>query len=158
MDLKTQIKEKEEQLQKLNLELNKLKEEQQRKKEIKDNYKLNDVPDRIEYNYQELYKALKQEVKNHCGELIDGSFIEEIEKRFSINYGPKPESLYNCPKCGNSNCLYVGEYSFNSIGRKYAVTCSHCDFVGSMISDYGEAWGEFRCWLQKKGYLKNNEL
>lgn len=152
-ELKTQIEEKEEELQKLNLELAKLKEEQQRKKDIKDNYKLNDVPDRIEYRYEQLYKTLKHEVLNHCNELIDKDFIDNIENRYSTNYGKDPNLLYNCPECGASGSLYIGDYG-DFGNQMFSVTCSECSFrVPHYTSDYGEAWGEFKEWLVKNKYL-----
>lgn len=66
-----------------------------------------------------------------------------------------PSRLWNCPKCGESNCLYLGRYDTSGFDGKYAVTCSNCDFVGPKLNDSGEAWTEFEEWLRKKGYLKD---
>lgn len=124
------------------------------KKEIKNKYKLNEAPDRIEYNYEKLYKALKHEVENHCNELIDENFIETIEKEFSINYGPDEQLVYNCPECGQSKCLYIGNYG-DTYREEYQITCDNCGFICPKVSkDYGETWVIFDGWLHTKGYLK----
>ena len=68
----------------------------------------------------------------------------------------KRTALGSSPR-GSTKYLKIGEYGFDEYDRKYAVTCSNCDFVGSKISDYGEAWREFKDWLYKKGYLKYDE-
>lgn len=153
-ELQFSIKQQQEKLKELTEQLLIVEEDERRKKEIKDNYKLNEAPDRIEYNYKKLYEALKHELENHCNELIDEQFIETIEKEFSINYGPKPELVYPCPKCGKNNSLYIGEYSDDGYEEVYAITCNNCNFTGPNISDYGEAWVIFDEWLHTKGYLK----
>ena len=152
-ELQSLIEEQEKKLKELNSELDAVKKKEQRKRELKKNYKLNDVPDRIEYDYKKLYEALKHEVENHCNELIDEQFIETIEKEFSINYGKDPSLLYNCPECGASCSLYIDDYGdFNK--DMFSVTCSQCGFrVPHYISDYGEAWCEFKEWLVKNKYL-----
>lgn len=152
-ELQSLIEEQEKKLKELNSELDNIKKEEQRKRELKKNYKLNDVPDRIEYNYEQLYKTLKHEVLNHCDELIDKDFIDNIENRYSINYGKDPKLLYNCPECGANGSLYIGDYGdFNE--DMFSVTCSQCSFqVPHYISDYGEAWVEFKEWLVKNKYL-----
>lgn len=152
-ELQSLIEEQEKKLKELSSELDAVKKKEQRKKELKKNYKLNDVPERIEYNYKKLYEALKHEVENHCNELIDEQFIETIEKEFSINYGKDPSLLYNCPECGASCSLYIGDYGdFNK--NMFSVTCSQCGFrVPHYISDYEEAWYEFKEWLVKNKYL-----
>lgn len=152
-ELQSLIEEQEKKLKELNSELDAVKKEEQIKRELKKNYKLNDVPDRIEYNYEQLYNALKHEVLNHCDELIDKDFIDNIENRYSINYGKDPKLLYNCPECGASGSLYIGDYGDFSKDR-LSVTCSQCSFrVPHYISDYGEAWCEFKEWLVENKYL-----
>lgn len=152
-ELQSLIEEQEKKLKELNSELDVVKKEEQRKRELKKNYKLNDVPDRIEYDYKKLYEAFKHEVENRCNELIDEQFIEIIEKGVSINYGKDPSLLYNCPECGASGSLYIGDYGdFNK--DMFSVTCSQCSFsVPHYTSDYDEAWCEFKEWLVKNKYL-----
>lgn len=124
------------------------------KNNIKKNYKLNDVPDRIEYDYQKIV----EEMINYLKDINDYEKILEylgfLMNRYSTNYGADPIKLYNCPECGASNVLYVGDYGFDEYDRKYAVTCGHCDFIGPESNDYGEVWVNFKDWLYKKGYLK----
>lgn len=152
-ELRSLIEEQGKKLKELNSELDSIKKEEQRKREIKKNYKLNDVPDRIEYNYEKLYNTLKQEVLTHCNDLIDEDFIDTIENKYSINYGKDPSLLYNCPECGESGSLYIGDYG--AFGKYvFSVTCSQCSFrVPHYTCDYGEAWYEFKEWLEKNKYL-----
>ena len=134
-------------------EYDRVNNELERKADIKKNYKLNDVSSRIEYDYELIFKNLVKFLEQSNDQVIL-DHINYLMKRYQTNYGPDPTKLYVCPECGKSDVLYIGEYGFDEYDREYAVTCSNCDFVGPKISDYGEAWCEFKDWLYKKGYLK----
>ena len=152
--LKRLVKEREDSLAEVKAQLAELEAEEARRKSIKENYKRNDVPDRVKYNWEAICKALFA-VMDEKGR-ISSAEAETIKKEFSLNLGPDPAQVYNCPQCGASDCLYVGQFGdFYAQTEAYAVVCSHCDFHGPEISDYGEAWCEFEYWLCKRGYLKD---
>lgn len=133
--MRAQIVQKEEELKHLYAQEKQMQEDREKARRIKARYTLNDVPDRIEYNWEKLYKSLKEMLTPVC---LDEAFLCSMEKQYSTNYGPDPVKKYPCPKCGESNVLYVGDYS-EYMKEKYAITCSNCEFQGPMIEDYGEA-------------------
>ena len=152
--LKDKISRLEDELNNLKATQNKIQNKLDFKNNIKKNYKLNVVPDRIEYNYEQIVEEMIHYLKDKHDYKTILEYLEFLMNRYSINYGADPTKLYNCPECGESNVLYVGDYGFDEYDKKYAVTCSNCDFVGPKINDYGEVWCDFEHWLYKKGYLK----
>ena len=153
-ELKRDIQEHEAKLKQLNAELEEMKAEEDFRKQLKANYKPNDVPSAIEYNYQAIYEAIKKMFQTHYH--ITKSEFETVVKANSWTRRPDPAKVYNCPECGGNDCLYIGEYDPDYSCRRYAITCSFCDFVGPKSSDFGEAWYNFEDWLRKKGYLKES--
>lgn len=152
--LKRDIQENEAKLKQLSAELEEMKAEAAFLEQLKANYKLNDVPSDIEYDYQAIYKAIKKMFQTHYH--ITKSEFEAIEKDNSWTRRPDPTKVYNCPECGGDNCLYIRDYGPGYSCRRYAITCSFCDFVGPKSSDYVEAWYNFENWLRKNGYLKED--
>lgn len=82
-------------------------------------------------------------------------FLKQAKLANSFKVLADPAKIWNCPKCGESDVLYIGNYGTDEFHMKYAVTCDSCDFVGPNSNDYGEAWTEFEYWLKKKRYLKD---
>ena len=64
-ELKRDIQEHEAKLKQLNAELEEMKAEEDFRKQLKANYKPNDVPSAIEYNYQAIYEAIKKMFQTH---------------------------------------------------------------------------------------------
>lgn len=142
--------------------LDAIKAERRRKAEIRRTYKPNPIEPTYETHWENYAKALERllfELKIYVHESLQTRIDEDIVRARNLNsfkIAVDPAKVWNCPNCGGSNCLYIGDYGFDEFDRKYAVTCSNCDFVGPTISDYGEAWCEFEDWLRKKGYLKDD--
>lgn len=139
--------------------LDAIKAERNRKAEIKRNYLMNYVEPKYEVDWKGYATTLETAIDKLAQVLPNYKEIREqltlMKNANSFKIPVDPSKLWNCPKCGESNVLYIGDYGFNEFDREYAVTCSQCDFVGPRISDYGEAWCEFKDWLRKKGYLKD---
>lgn len=141
--------------------LDAIKAERNRKAEIKRTYR----PNYVEPVYETNWKAYAADLERHLiylasqmDEVASKQIDEAIISYKKINSYKVPvdrAKIWNCPQCGESNVLYIGEYGFDEFNREHAVTCSQCDFIGPRISDYGEAWCEFEDWLRKKGYLKD---
>lgn len=138
-----------------------IESEKKRKKEIKRNYRRNYVEPRYEMNWKGLAECLMTGLQNQAKDETSAreisEYITKAKKLNSYRLPDDPTKLWDCPICGHSNCLYVSSYGFDEYDRKYAVTCSDCDFVGPKISDYGESWCEFEDWLKQHGYLKYEE-
>lgn len=116
-------------------------------------YKLNDIPDRIWYDYKSIVEDLVEHFRN---DEVVSSVISNILQAHSIKLGKDPVALYNCPECGSSESLYIGEYHSSTDGRKFAITCSRCDFAGPHVKYKNDAWEKFHRWLVKTGYLEEN--
>ena len=144
------------QLDDINAQLDSIHETEKRRKAVKKNYKLNDVPDRIVYKWEticdNILTYLEANPDKTAQQVLD--VAKQIKKVNSINYGKAPDLLYDCPQCGAKSSLYVGEYGEPFIKEEYAITCTNCDFVcPDTSSDYGEAWCEFHDWLVKHKYI-----
>lgn len=147
------------QLKECNDKLDAIKAQRRRKAEIKRTYK----PNHIEPRYEVYWRGYAITLETYINKLAEGSsnykeileFLNHAKNANSYKIAVDPAKVWNCPNCGESNCLYIGDYGFDEYDRKYAVTCSQCDFIGPEISDYGEVWCEFEDWLRKKGYLKD---
>lgn len=140
--------------------LNSIKSQKDKEAEIKRNYHMNQVETEYNIDYmlysKILEKAMFEAVKDEpdkVKELQDR--LDVLQKGISTVVSPDPSKLWNCPKCGESNALYVGDHSPDGFTTRHAVTCSNCDFIGPMTRDYGEAWTEFIEWLSKEGYLND---
>ncbi len=159
-DLKQRQHELALELDDVNDKLNQIKEVQKFRRQIKANYRKNEVPIEYKIDYKQACLKFEQIIRdlgsiNRSASTVFNRCIDEI---YSECREPLPidnSKIYNCPECGESNCLYIGSYGDDDYHMQYAVTCSHCDFVGPKISDYGEAWCEFESYLIKKGYIKD---
>lgn len=147
------------QLKECDDKLDVIKAQKDKEAEIKRNYHMN----YIEPKYEVDWKGYATTLETAIDKLAQGlPNYREIRKQLTIMKNANsykvpvdPSKLWNCPKCGESNVLYVGDFGKDAWHPNYAVTCSQCDFIGPRISDYGEAWCEFEDWLRKKGYLKD---
>lgn len=153
------------QLKECETELNTIDSEICRRAEIKHNYK----PNYIEPKYERHWKDYAISLENLLLEIstwVDESLQKQIDTGIinarSTNSYQIPvdnSKVWNCPHCGESNCLYVGNWG-DDFHPNYGVTCSSCGFSVPdeyKISDYGEAWCEFEEWLMKEGYIKEVE-
>ena len=147
-------------LKECNDKLDAIKAQKHKQAEIKRTYQMNYVEPKHEVDWKGYATTLETAIDKLAQGLPNYKEIQEqltlMKNANSFKVPVDPSKLWNCPKCGESNVLYVGDYGFNEFDREYAVTCSQCDFVGPRISDYGEAWCEFKDWLRKKGYLKDD--
>lgn len=151
------------QLKECDDKLDAIEAERLKRSEIKRTYQ----PNYIERTYEMRWKEYAIDLEHLLTDIVskeDETFkkyiddcINKARNKNSYEIPVDPSRIWNCPNCGESNVLYIGDYGFNEFDREYAVTCSQCDFVGPRISDYGEAWCEFRDWLRKKGYLKDED-
>ena len=149
------------QLKECDDELDAIKAERRRRAEIKRNYK----PNYVEPRYDMLWRQYAIDLENLLLDIVSkvdealkdhvGAGLEKARKKNSYQVATDPSKMWNCPYCGEYDCLYIGEYNPDRFYPTYAVTCSNCDYIGPMISDYGETWCEFEDWLRKKGYLKD---
>ena len=146
-------------LKECNDKLDAIKAQKVKEAEIKRNYHMNYVEPKYEVDWKGYATTLETAIDKLAQGLPSYKEIREqltlMKNANSYKVPVAPSKLWNCPKCGESNVLYIGDYGFNEFDREYAVTCSQCGFVGPRISDYGEAWCEFKDWLRKKGYLKD---
>lgn len=147
------------QLKECNDRLDAIKAQKDKQAEIKRNYHMNYVEPKYEIDWKGYATTLEIAIDKLAQELPN---YKEIRKQLTVMKNANsfevpvdPSKLWNCPKCGESNALYVGDFGEDVWHPNYAVTCSQCDFIGPKISDYGEAWCEFEDWLKKKGYLKD---
>lgn len=147
-------------LKECNDRLDAIKAQKDKQAEIKRNYHMNYVEPEYEIDWKGYATTLETAIDKLAQRLPNYKDIREqltgMKNANSFKVPIDPSKLWNCPKCGESNVLYIGDYGFNEFDREYAVTCSQCDFIGPKISDYGEAWCEFKDWLRKKGYLKDD--
>lgn len=138
-------------------ELAEIEAEENREANIKRHYQRNIVEPKYKMDWrgvaQTLIDGLLASAANDSTKKSFESFIHEAKLSNCVRLPDDPVEVYNCPKCGESKCLHVGEYLGKISPTEYAVTCSRCDFVGPKISDYGEAWVEFEDWLKQNGYL-----
>lgn len=148
-------------LKECNDRLNAIKAQRNKETEIKRTYRSNQVEPEYTVDWNGYAEALEKclcSITCDANQLLSLQINNYISEAKIANRHKVPvdsSKLWNCPQCGESNVLYIGEYRFDEFNREYAVTCSQCDFVGPRISDYGEAWCEFEAWLRKKGYLKD---
>lgn len=146
-------------LKKCNDRLDAIKAQKDKQAEIKRNYHMNYVEPEYTIDWkgyvitlQIAIHKLAQGLPNY-EEIVEQLTLMKNANSFKVPIDPS--KLWNCPKCGESNVLYVGDFGEDAWHPNYAVTCSQCDFIAPKISDYGEAWCEFEDWLKKKGYLKD---
>ena len=146
-------------LKECNDRLDAIKAQKDKQAEIKRNYHMNYVEPKYEIDWKGYATTLETAIDKLAQGLPNYKEIREqltlMKNANSFKVPVDPSKLWNCPKCGESNVLYIGDYGFDEFDREYAVTCSQCDFIGPRLSDYGEAWCEFKDWLRKKGYLKD---
>lgn len=146
-------------LKECNDRLDAIKAQKDKQAEIKRNYHMNYVEPKYEIDWKGYAATLETAIDKLAQGLPNYKEIREqltlMKNANSFKVPVDPSKLWNCPKCGESNVLYIGDYGFDEFDREYAVTCSQCDFIGPRLSDYGEAWCEFKDWLRKKGYLKD---
>lgn len=146
-------------LKECNDRLNAIKAQRNKETEIKRNYHMNYIEPKYEVDWKGYATTLETSIDKLAQGLPNYREIREqltiMKNANSYKVPIDPSKLWNCPKCGESNVLYIGDYGFDEFDREYAVTCSQCDFIGPSVSDYGEAWCEFEAWLRKKGYLKD---
>ena len=146
-------------LKECNDKLDAIKAQKDKQAEIKRNYHMNYVEPKYEIDWKGYATTLETAIDKLAQGLPNYEEIREqltlMKNASSFKVPVDPSKLWNCPKCGESNVLYIGDYGFDEFDREYAVTCSQCDFIGPRLSDYGEAWCEFKDWLRKKGYLKD---
>lgn len=147
------------QLKECDDKLDAIKAQKDKEAEIKRTYQMNYVEPEYEIDWKGYATALETAIDKLAQGLPNYKEIREqltvMKNANSFKVPVDPSKLWNCPKCGESNVLYIGDYGVDEFDREYAVTCSQCDFIAPMISDYGEAWCEFKDWLRKKGYLKD---
>ena len=149
------------QLKECDDELDAIKAQKDKEAEIKRNYHMNYVEPEYKIDWKGYATALETAIYKLAQGLPNYKEIREqltvIKNANSFKVPVDPSKLWNCPKCGESNVLYIGDFGKDAWHPNYAVTCSQCDFIGPRISDYGEAWCEFKDWLRKKGYLKGED-
>ena len=153
------------QLKECENELNTIDSEIRRQSEIKRNYKPNYIEPKYEIRWKDYARSLENlllEISAQVGELLQtqvGECIVDARSTSSYQIPVDHSEIWNCPRCGESNCLYVGNYG-DDYYPKYGVTCSSCEFSVPdkyKISDYGEAWSEFEDWLLKEGYINKED-
>lgn len=147
------------QLKECDGKLDAIKAQKCKEAKIKRNYHMNYVEPKYEVDWKGYATTLETAIDKLTQGLPNYKEIQEqltlMKNANSFKVPVDPSKLWNCPKCGESNALFIGTYGVDDFHVKYAVTCSECDFIGPRISDYGEAWCEFKDWLRKKGYLKD---
>lgn len=147
------------QLKECDDKLDVIKAQKDKEAEIKRNYHMNYVEPKYEVDWKGYATTLETTIDKLAQGLPNYKEIREqltvMKNANSFKVPVDPSKLWNCPKCGESNVLYIGDFGKDAWHPNYAVTCSQCDFIGPRISDYGEAWCEFEDWLRKKGYLKD---
>lgn len=146
-------------LKECNHKLDAIRAERARVAEIKRNYHMNYVEPKYEIDWKGYATTLETAIDKLAQGLPN---YKEILKQLTVMKNANsfkvpvdPSRLWNCPKCGESNALFISTYGTDEFHVKYAVTCNICDFTGPESNDYGEAWVEFKDWLKKEGYLKD---
>ena len=146
-------------LKECNDRLDAIKAQRDKEAEIKRTYQPNQVEPEYEVDWKGYATTLEAAIEKASHSISNQKDIQKFLKQAKLANSSKvlvdPAKIWNCPKCGESDVLYIGNYGTDEFHMEYAVTCSNCDFVGPTISDYGEVWCEFEDWLRKKGYLKD---
>lgn len=146
------------QLKECDDKLDAIKAQKDKEAQIKRNYHMNCVEPEYKIDWKSYATTLETAIDKLAQGLPNYKQMREqltvMKNANSFKVPVDPSKLWNCPKCGESNVLYVGDFGKDAWHPSYAVTCSQCDFRGPRISDYGAAWCEFEDWLKKKGYLK----
>lgn len=132
--------------------LDAINEEKQRRKKLKENYKL--LPFEFEYDYltDKIVKSICEHFKiTTILEKYEFNDIVEIWKRKKpLRY----EEIYTCPECGNASLtLHIPP---NGI---YYIDCHDCEFsVPKKYNGYyrEETWRNFHEYLIKHGYLDSS--
>ena len=147
------------QLKECDDKLDAIKAQKDKEAEIKRNYHMNYVEPEYNIDWKGYATTLETAIDKLAQGLPNYKEIREqltlMKNANSFKVPVDPSKLWNCPKCGESNALFIGNYGTGKFDTKYAVTCSQCEFIAPRTSDYGEAWWEFKDWLRKKGYLKD---
>ena len=146
-------------LKECNDKLDAIKAQKCKQSEIKRTYQMNYVEPKYEVDWKSYATTLETAIDKLAQGLPNYKEIQEqltvMKNANSFKVPVDPSKLWNCPNCGESNVLYVGDFGEDAWHPSYAVTCSQCDFTGPRISDYGEAWCEFKDYLKRKGYIKD---
>lgn len=146
-------------LKECNDRLDAIKAQKDKEAEIKRNYHRNYVEPEYKIDWKGYATTLETAIDQLTQGLPNYKQIREqltlMKNTNSFKVPVDSSKLWNCPKCGESNVLFIGTYGTDDLYVKYAVTCNKCDFIGPKSNDYGEAWTEFEDWLRKKGYLKD---
>lgn len=140
------------------IKLENIQNQKLKKRQLKENYRINDVPIKYEVDYKMMCQKFENVIRQFgtldaSTKAITDKYIDDIYRECSKPLPVDRALLYNCPECGEHNSLHIGAYGKDECHMKYAVTCCYCDFVGPKISDYGEAWCEFEDYHVKHGYL-----
>lgn len=129
--------------------LDAINEEKQRRKQLRDNYKL--LPFEFEYAY--LTDKIVDSICEHFNITIIlekyefNDIVETWKRKKPLRY----EEIYTCPACGNASLtLHIPP---NGI---YYIDCHDCEFsVPKKYNGYcrEETWRNFHEYLIKHGYL-----
>lgn len=129
--------------------LDAINEEKQRRKQLKENYKL--LPFEFEYthNTNKIVSTIREHFET-CDILTEDTFIDIVttwKSKLPLHY----EEIYTCPWCGNTSLtLHTPP---NGI---YYIDCNDCEFeVPKKYNGFyiEETWRNFHEYLIKHGYL-----
>lgn len=132
-------------------------EEERKRQQIKEDYAIVEPVVQYEPSYTRLWNIVKKIVSE--GGSLNSENIEEIYEQGCYLVRTDPSKVYPCPECGETNCLYSGDFAKQGDSPDYHVCCSCCSFVCEAKGQKTEedAWNVFIKWLIKNGYLKKEE-
>lgn len=129
--------------------LDAINEEKQRRKKLKENYKLLPFEFEYTYNMDEIVSMIRKHFEVH-DILTEDKFNDVVttwKRTMPLDY----ENIYTCPWCGNASLtLHIPP---NGI---YYIDCRDCEFsVPKKYNGYyrEETWRNFHEYLIKHGYL-----
>lgn len=133
--------------------LDDINEEKQRRKQLRENYKL--LPFEFEYTYN--HAAIVHDLSNRIkvthviAQCEFDDIVDNWKRKMPLDY----EKIYTCPWCGNTSLrLHTPP---NGI---YYIDCNDCEFeVPKKYNGYyiEETWRNFHEYLIKHGYLDPSE-
>lgn len=133
--------------------LDAINEENQRRKKLKENYKLLPFEFEYTYNMDEIVSMIRKHFEVH-DILTEDKFNDVVttwKRTMPLDY----ENIYTCPWCGSASlCLHTLP---NGI---YYINCDDCEFeVPKKYNGYNiqETWKFFHEYLIKHGYLDPSE-
>lgn len=137
-------------------QLNAITAEEERKANLKKNYKLVEVEPEYDIYSHGVYLLLNEYFMKN--ETLTKDIFNTFVKSKTTTHVNKGD-VYPCPKCGELELYPDNCQGNNELRSKYKIACNHCNFIAPIKWQPNDkyAWNEFNKWLIKKGFLKKED-